>query len=337
MTTIRDVAKQAGVGLGTVSRVLNDSPLVSDATRQRVLKVIEELQYTPNPMARRLSLGKAQTIAVIAPFFTRPSCVERLRGIENTVAESEYDLIIYNVETPERRDRCFRDVPRPERVDGVLVISLNPRDQDIPKLMEARVPLVWIDTHHPGLASFPRVTVDDVLGGKMATEHLIQLNHRRIGFIGDRIEERFCFTSSHDRFLGYREAIREAGLPFEPACHGEARHGRYAARHMAREMLSLPDRPTAIFAASDTQAFGVLEAARDMGINVPSELSVVGYDDIEMAEFVGLTTVRQMLYESGGRGVQLLLEILQRPSTDSTCEMLPTELLVRRTTARPRD
>ncbi len=122
--TIRDVAKRAGVGVGTVSRVLNDNPSVSDATRRKVLAAIEELDYTPNPIARRLSLGKTLSIAVVVPFFTRPAFVERLRGVEYALADSEYDLILFNVESTARRDAYFRNVPRRERVDGLLIISL---------------------------------------------------------------------------------------------------------------------------------------------------------------------------------------------------------------------
>ena len=169
--TIRDIAREAGVGLGTVSRVINDSPLVSEATRQRILNVIDKLNYVPSTTARRLSLGKTLTIAAIVPFFTRPSAIERLRGIESTLAESEYDLNIYNVETVQRRDACIREIPRRERADGVLIISLSPRDADIPYLANADVPIVLIDANHPSLTSLNRVIVDDVKGGQVATQH----------------------------------------------------------------------------------------------------------------------------------------------------------------------
>jgi len=224
--TIRDVAKQAGVGLGTVSRVLNDSPLVSDATRTRVLDVIKDLNYVPSLTARRLSLGKTLTVAVIVPFFTRPSFTERLRGIELSLAESEYDLNIYNVETVKRRDDCMRDIPRPERADGVLIISLSPRDKDIPGLLTAAVPIVLIDANHPKLNSLNRVLTDDVNGGKIATQHLINLGHRKIGYIGDFLDNPFNFISSRDRFEGYRQALSEAKIPFNLEYHGQGEHGR---------------------------------------------------------------------------------------------------------------
>ncbi|MBS3783972.1 MAG: LacI family DNA-binding transcriptional regulator, partial [Anaerolineae bacterium] len=140
--TISDVAREAGVGVGTVSRVLNNSPQVRDATRQRVLRVMDELDYSPNPFARRLSLGRTLTLAVLVPFFTRPSFVERLRGIEAAIAETEYDLIVYNVESVDKRDDYFRRVSRPERIDGLIIISLSPSDEDVAHFLDSGVPTV---------------------------------------------------------------------------------------------------------------------------------------------------------------------------------------------------
>ncbi len=333
--TIRDVAKKAGVGLGTVSRVINASPQVSEATRRRVEEVIAELHYTPNPTARRLSLGKTLTVAVITPFFTRPSFTERLRGIENSLAESDYDLNIFNVETVERRDQCMHQIPRPDRADGVIILSLSPRDEDIPYLQQAQVPIVLVDANHPSLSSLNRVIVDDVAGGRTATQHLIDLGHCRIGYISDWLDNPFNFTSSRYRFLGYRQALDAAGIPFRPEYHGQGEHDWSEASLLAAQMLALPEPPSAIFAASDTQALGVLEAARHTGLRVPADLSVIGYDDIEIAEYLGLTTIRQLLYESGQIGVELLLDTLEGLHPEPVYKVLPTELIVRGTTAPP--
>jgi len=330
--TIRDVAERAGVGLGTVSRVLNNSPLVSHATRQRVLEAIAELCYTPSPIARSLSLGKTLSIATIAPFFTRPSVVERLRGIEAAISGSGYQLVVFNVETPERRDACLRDVPRSERVDGVLIISLTPHVDEIEAMQRAGVPVVLIDTRAAGLGS---TAVDDCLGGYVATRHLIDLGHRRIAYVSDPLDTPFNFTSSRDRLVGYRRALLEVGIPFRPTYHRWGEHGRYEARRLARELLDDAPRPTAIFAASDTQAMGVLEAARDFNLSVPRDLSVIGFDDIDVAEHLRLTTVRQLLFESGVRGVTLLLDLISGAATASVNETLETELVVRATTAPP--
>ena len=296
------------------------------------LNVIAELDFVPNPTARRLSLGKTLTIAVIVPFFTRPAHLERLRGIQDSLAESEYDLIIYNVDTIQRRDACLQDVPRRERADGVLVIALSPRDEDLPSLEKADVPIVLIDANHPSLTQLNRVIVDDVEGGYEATRHLLELGHRKIGYISDPLQTAFNFTSSRDRYRGYRKALEEAGIAFRPEYHGQGEHGRYEAQRLAEEMLALPDPPTAIFAASDTQALGVLEAARSSGLGVPEDVSVIGYDDIEIAEYLGLTTIRQLLFESGQRGVEILLRAIEGPDLKPVTEVLPTELVPRKTT-----
>lgn len=333
--TIRDVAKKSGVGLGTVSRVLNGSPQVSTETRQRVLQAIAELNYIPNLTARRLSLGKTLTIAVIVPFFTRACMIERLRGIEQTLTESDYDLIIYNVETAQRRDDYMRMVPRRERADGVIIVSLSPRDDDVPHLAHTDVPIVLVDANHPSLSSLNRVVVDDITGGRLATQHLLDLGHRRIGYISDILETPFNFTSSRFRLQGYQQALAAAGIPIHPAYQLQGEHGRHQAYCMALELLRMPGRPTAIFAASDTQAMGVLQAARELRLRVPEDLSVIGYDDIEVAEYLGLTTVRQLLFKSGQYGVELLIDRLDGPETAPAYIELPTELVVRNTTATP--
>lgn len=331
-TTIRDVARYAGVGVGTVSRVLNDSPEVSPSTRDKVLSAIEALDYTPNPIARRLSLGKTLTIAVIAPFFTRPSVVERLRGIEHVIADSEYDLIVFNVETSSRRDAYFRNVSRRERVDGLIVISLLPSDNDVQRLQQSGAPVVLVDVSHP---AFSQVIVDDVHGGRQATEHLLSLGHRKIGFLSDYEDSSFYFTANRDRFAGYSEALRAAGIHLNPAYCVHGVHSRSSAFEMASRLLSLSNPPTAIFATSDTLAIGVLEAAHERGLRVPHDLSVIGYDDIEIAEYLRLTTIRQSLFESGAEGVKLLLEEIEFTSEQPKQILLPTELVKRDTTAAP--
>ena len=333
--TIRDVARRAGVSPGTASRAINDSPLVNEATRRRVLEVVKELNYTPNLVARRLSIGKTLVVAVIVPFFTRPGFSERMTGVVSVLSQTEYDLVIHNIETPQERNDCFRVIPRRERADGVLILSLPPVDEEIAYLANASVPIVLIDSDHPELTMLHRVTVDDVAGGQVATQYLIELGHTRIGFVGDIVDNPFNFVSSRGRYWGYRKALEAAGIPARPEYYGEDQHGRREARITARKMLALADRPTAIFAASDTQAVGVLEAARDLMLRVPQDLSVIGYDDIEIADIMGLTTMRQMLFESGQRGVELLLETLENPQMEPVHEVLPTELIVRGTTAPP--
>ncbi|NTU85014.1 MAG: LacI family transcriptional regulator [Chloroflexales bacterium] len=332
--TIRDVARAASVGLGTVSRVLNNSPLVSQATRQRVLDVIAELNYTPSRIARNFALGKTLTVATIAPFFTRPSVIERLRGIEATLAGHGYNLVVFNIETPERRESCLHDVPRADRCDGVLIISLAPRGDEVEALLVTGLPVVLIDA---SVSELPGISIDDVAAGELATRYLLDLGHRRIGFIGDSHEytATFNFTSSWDRHQGFRHMLRTTAIHPRPEYERFGVYGRFEARVLAREMLQLPEPPTAIFAASDTQALGVLEATRDLGIEVPAMLSIIGFDDIDAAEYLGLTTVRQPLFESGARGAELVLSLIAGATPEPATERLPVEIVVRRSTAPP--
>ena len=329
MITIRDVARRAGVGRGTVSRVLNNNSRVDPATRRRVLAVISELDYTPSLLGRRLSLGRTLTVGVVVYFLTRPSVVERLRGIEFALASTPFDLTVFNVETVDRRDAVMRDLFRPGRIDGAIIVSFSPRDQDVLRIQQSAVPTVLIDAYHRGL---PRIVVDDVAGGRLAAQHLLDLGHRRIAFLGDMPRGPFGFSSSRLRHQGLRERLRGAGLSLPAAYVRVGEHSRPLARELATELLSLPVPPTAIVCASDTQAFGALAAARDLGRRVPEDVSVVGYDDIEIAGFLGLTTVRQPLFESGVRGSQRLLELLDGQQPSHLRESLELELIVRATT-----
>jgi LacI family transcriptional regulator/LacI family repressor for deo operon, udp, cdd, tsx, nupC, and nupG len=331
--TIRDVAKQAGVSVATASRALNGKRVVNAGTRDRILAVMEELGFAPSPAARRLSLGRTLTVGVVVSFLTRPQAAERLRGVDAVLTDSEFDLVIYNVESVQKRDHYLGSLAHSQRTDGLLVMSLPPPAEDGSTLSEAPIPVVFIDVHTPSVAHTPRVTGDDLTGGALAARHLLSLGHRRIAFVGDALESPFGFTSSRDREQGLIRELASAGVAIPPAWIGHGAHGRYEAREIARRILTSDSRPTAIFAASDTQAFGVVAAARELGLHVPDDLSVIGYDDIEAADYVGLTTVRQQLFESGRRGAEILLAEIDRRSEQAPVAHLTPELVVRATTA----
>jgi LacI family transcriptional regulator len=328
--TISDVARLAGVGRGTVSRVLNDRANVDPLTRARVLAAIAELDFVPSPTARRLSLRRTQTIAVILPFLTRPSSAERLRGVEFALVPSGYDMIVFNVETAERRDAVFRDLPRRERVDGLIIISLSPHSTELERIDRVGLPVVLVDAHHRTL---PRIVTDDVLGGRLATRHVIALGHRRIGFLGDIPRTPLAFTSSRLRLTGVRRETADAGLGLPASMIAIGDHSRRRATDLATRMLTHRLPPTAIVCASDTQAAGVIEAAGALGLNVPGDLSVTGYDDLELADDLGLTTVRQPLFESGVRAVERVLGMLDGRPPEPLREVQPISLVVRRSTA----
>ena len=325
---IADVAARAGVGVATVSRVLNGRVGVRSSTRERVVEAIEALNYRPSSLARSLSLQRTMVVATLLPWFTNPSAVQRVRGIVEGISGSAYDLMVFDIESEDRQRRAFELFDRGDRADGLLVVSTLPPEAEVERLRAADIPCVLIDAVHP---SFPSIAVDDVAGGEIATRHLLELGHRRIALVGDPPPE-FRFDWSRDRTRGYERALAAAGIEARDAYVREGTRLPHVARAIATELLSLPERPTAVFAASDTQAIGVLEAARGHGIDVPRELSVVGFDDVEVAAYVGLTTVRQPLLESGRRGAKLLLDVLAGRTVAPLRELLPLELVVRGTT-----
>jgi LacI family transcriptional regulator len=328
---IRDVAARAGVGVGTVSRVLNDSPGVAQATRERVRAVMDELGYRPSATARNLSLGRTQTLGVIAPFFTSPSVVERLRGIDDVVGRSPYDLTLFNIETRDQRRAALRRFARRDRVDGIILISLPLTPAEVRALNRDGLPAVLVDVAN---AMLPYVAIDDVGGGAMAARHLLEAGHRDVAFVGDVAQNPFGFASSERRLQGFGAVLRKAGVALAPGYVKRGPFGRATAGRLTRQLLSLRRRPTAVFAASDVQAFGVLDAAARAGLTVPDDLSVIGFDDIELAEAIGLTTVRQPLRESGRVGATLLLSALDGAAPGPPVA-LPELAVVRRRTVAP--
>jgi DNA-binding LacI/PurR family transcriptional regulator len=334
VATIDDVAARAGVSRTTTSRVLNNRPKVDADTRRRVLDAIEELRYVPSPTARRLSLGRTWTIDVVASYLTRPQAIERLRGAESVIGDSAFDIVIHNVESPERRARYLRELPSSNRTDGVLLVSLPPMPDTIQALAAGPVPVVLVDVAAPAGEGLPVVRGDDVAGGALVARYLHTLGHRRIGFVADSFENPYGFTSSRDRYTGFTEALAGLGVEVEAALGA---HGSRSARDLALRLLTGPRPPTAIFAASDTQALGVLGAARDLGLTIPIDLTVVGYDDVSIAEPIGLTTIRQHLFESGRAGAELLLAEIERRSVVPPLVALEPELVVRATSAPPKE
>jgi LacI family transcriptional regulator, galactose operon repressor len=328
--TIAKVAAEAGVGVGTVSRVLNGSPSVSEETRRRVLEAIDVLDYQPNAVARALSTGRTNTICVVAPFFTSPSVIERLRGVSRTLAGAGYQLILLDVERAEQGRDFFRTVAVRGRIDGVLSISLTPTDAEIRRLATEDVPIVMLDRAHRTL---PAITIDDHDGGRMAAEHLLALGHRRIAFLGDEETNLFGFDSSAQRREGFEDALAAAGAPIEPDWILRRPHGRRHAREAAAWLLAQDPRPTAVFATSDVQAIGVMEAAQAAGLPVPEQLSVIGFDNVEAAGYTGLTTVAQPLEEIGALGAEMLLRALAGEAVES--RRMPLTIVERGSTAAP--
>jgi LacI family transcriptional regulator len=330
------VAAEAGVGVGTVSRVLNGSPQVREETRRRVLEVMEEMQYRPSRAASSLSRGSTRTISVLVTFLTRPSVVQRLAGVITVLDAQGYDTVVFNIETAEQRDRHINSLAREAHTDGAIIISL-PLDRPHLEAIKVRgLPVVVLDAESPGP---PRFVIDNEMGGRMATEHLLSLGHRRIGFVGDFSDQDLAFTSTEHRLRGYEGALIDAGIDVDPEIVSMVLHSGSAVDPISTEsamvLLNGPKPPTAIFAASDVQAIGLMHAIEEQGLRVPDDMSVIGFDDIDAAGLVRLSTIRQPLAESGAIAARKLCDLLDggRPGRRRT--VLPLELVSRATTAAP--
>ncbi len=291
------------------------------------------LKYEPNGAARSLSRRKGSAVAVVAPFFTRASVVDRLRGVQTGLIENDRDLLLIGVDDVFHMPRQLAGLP--QRVDAcaILIISLRPADADFARMVRSGVPIVGLDVDLPGV---PSIVSDNVGGGRHATEHLLALGHRRIAYVGDIPAPGLGFTSSRDRQKGYESALFAAGLGVDDDLVVECPFGEDTARIAATKLLQRDD-VTAIVCHSDTEALGVLGAAQDLGKQVPHEVSVVGCDDVEVARHAGLTTMKQALVETGELAARLIRDALEgrAASSDHRC-VFEHELVVRRSTSAPR-
>lgn len=330
--TITQVAEAAGVSAPTVSRVVNNSAAVAATTRARVEAVIHDLNYRPSAIAQGLAYGRTMTIGAVVPFLTHPSAVQRVRGLVEGLRESPFPLSLYDVENPQHRVEHFDLLTGSHPPMGTVVIGLRPSPAELDAFRSVGTPVVFIEVDIPG---FSRLIVDHREGGLLATKYLIDLGHERIGFVGDSEDNPFGFTSSALHHRGYSDALAASGLEVDDALIMTGPHGRAEARTLASAMLTLDHRPTAVFAASDTQAMGVMDAAHRLDFDVPGDLSVVGFDDVEMSACTGLTTVRQPLEESGRRAAEMLIDAIAAPDSGEVCEEMPLELVVRETAGSP--
>lgn len=326
--TIHEVAKAAGVGVGTVSRVINNSQAVKKSTREKVLQVIAQLNYYPDPIARSMIKRRTGSLGVIIPFFTRHFSIEVLRGVETEATRQGYELVIYNVENVQQRRRYFTELPMRRRVDGLLIVSLSPDETEVFNMKEAELSAVLIDAYSPLLTS---IVVNNVDGAYNAMRYLIARGHRRIGFLNGIIEGSFKFNQANDRLIGVHRALGEAGITFEPELVAASHWNKTDGKEAAYQLLTLAELPTAIFVASDIQAVGVFNAAQELGIKIPEQLSLISFDGIEISEVLELTTIQQPMHEMGALGTQRLLALLEDDNPRNELIRLNTELVERRT------
>jgi LacI family transcriptional regulator len=327
--TIFDVARVSGVSYSTVSRVVNGQPHIREETRRRVQQAMAGLGYVAHTSARTLASGRSQVVGLLAQELESSFFLGVIRGVDQQVSTAEYDFMLCT--THDRREKEAAYVARLSHgmVDGLLIILPRGLPDYVEQLRAVQFPFVLID-YDDDAPGCNVVNAANRPGTVAAIEHLVALGHRRIGFITGTL----TVGSTHQRLGGYRDALLAAGIPLaaELVVPGDFLEPRgYEA---ARELLALADRPSAIFASSDAAAIGVLRAAREAGLRVPEDLSVVGFDDVPEASYVdpALTTVRQPLRDMGRSAVRRLMELLAEPDAPAQRIVVATELVVRGST-----
>jgi LacI family transcriptional regulator len=329
MTTIREVAKSAGVSYATVSHVINNTRFVSQDTRQRVLSAMAELDYRPNALARSLRQGISNTLGLVLPDSANPFFAEISRSIEDEAFKKGYSVFLCNTELDPQRELFYADVLSKRQVDGVIFIAAGDQTDSLDFLLRERMPVVMIDRDLPKV-EVDAVLIDNQLGGFLATRHLVEMGHKHIACIAGPSS----ITPGGERITGYRRALEEAGLVYDAELVIRGDYHPQSGMEITQNLLRMSPRPTAIFALNDLMALGALRAAAEAGYSVPGDLAVAGYDDLELARFTNppLTTVAQPKKEVGVQALNLLVNRISGKNVLRSRLVLTPELIIRRST-----
>ena len=337
MSILADVARIAGVSKSTASRALSGRGYVSEDTRVKVERAAAELGYVVSTAAASLVTGRTRNVGVVIPYINRWYFGEVLEGIEASLIQAGYDLTLYRLSSDaDLRRRVFDYFLVRKRVDAVISVAIALSPHEVHMLQALGKPLVGIGGLIPGI---PSLSIDDVETARLATEHLISLGHRRIMHVGGDQHEQMDFRVHSQRYVGFQRALTEAGITVEDDFR-DAEFSIQGGHAAGLAVLGDPrTRPTAIFAGCDEIAIGIMVAARQLGISIPQELSVIGIDGHPLAETFGLTTVVQQPGDQGARAVELLLGQLDATPEAPPSEhiVLPTTLSVRTSTAARRE
>lgn len=339
MAGIEDVARLAGVSTATVSRALSGKGNVSDRARAKVNDAANELGYVASHSAYTLATGRNRNIGVVMPYLDRWFFSAILEAAETSMIEHGYDLTLYNLSGGrEQRAKIFNDFLLRKRVDAVLSVAVQPSLSELAALNKMKKPILGIGGRIPGARA---LWMNDVKAGRLATDHLISLGHTRIGHIGGTPASEMEFQQPNLRRIGYTEALAAAGLEAKPTWFLQADFTLSSAYYQAKQMLGNPvAAPTAIFCSSDEMAFGAIMAAKDLGLRVPQDVSIIGIDNHDLADFYGLTTISQNVRAQGKHATETLIELLNSPDIKDQPNIelnteWPIELVVRSSTARP--
>lgn len=326
--TVVDVAHRAGVSIATVSRVLNSPEQVAAGTRQRVIQAIDELGYAPNPEAASRARRGTGRIGMLVPFFTEPSFVQRMRGVTAALDLTPYELVIYPVDSGERLEGYLSTLPIARRLDGLIILSLNIDDRAANRLLANRLETVMVDASHPAFSS---VLIDDREGGCLAASYLLSKGHRQVAFMAMGKPLSASVHPYARRLEGFNGELQRFGIDLPPTYQRDQAETGQAAHQEFCRMMELPQPPTAIFATSDSLAIRLLRAARECQARVPQDVGIMGFDDIEVAEQIGLTSISQSLDESGRIAAEMLLARLEDPHRPVQSVQLALRVIERET------
>jgi DNA-binding LacI/PurR family transcriptional regulator len=329
--TMREVAVHAGVSVGTVSHVLNKTTPVKDDLRRRVLAAIRELGYQPSSLARDFRRSQTNLLGMIIPDITNPFFPAVVRGAEDIAYQHSYRLVLCNTDNDPRKEAQYLQEMRAHRVPGVVLIPSE--NSQIDAMADADLcgaAIICLD-RKPEHWEGDSVTADNIEGASRAIRHLLGVGHRSIAMIVGSLH----LTNAQDRIEGFRREMRRAKVEIAPGYIQEGQFSRFSGYQKMQVLLHLRPRPTAIFAGNDLIAFGALAAIREAGLKCPRDISVIGFDDLEISDLSDppLTTVSQPGYQMGARGVDLLLRRLREPRSKAQSIVLETELKVRQSVA----
>lgn len=324
----------AGVSIATVSRTLNQPHRVSENTRARVMEAVRKLNYTPDYEAAARARHQNDRVAVIAPITTYPGFISRLKGVALALQELDSELIVFQVEASRLNNpnntKYIEALASSGRYDGFIIMSLPLGGQELNRLAETKFPVVLIETNDP---RFPIVQVNHRYGAQLATQHLIDRGHKKLGFVGFVPLQDYSLNAPLQREESFVETIKKNGLEIYPEFIVHTEYDIYATATAVTKILSCEDRPTAIFCAADINALGAIRAANNLGLRIPEDIAIVGFDDIDMARYMELTTIRQPLESSGRKAVQLITKIIKNPTLPLSQEvLLNLDLIVRGST-----
>lgn len=327
--TIYDVAKLAGVSPSTVSRAINSPSMVNKERRARIMKAIEELQFVPKAEAVAKARQQLMKIAVIAPFFTETSFMERLKGIASVLSDHHYELVIYSVQSSEGLEGYIDLLVGSKRVDGLISLCMKLEEETIEKLRASAIPVCFVETEVEG---FDSVVIRNVRGGAMVAEFLHANGYRTPGYVGEASLRPYAARSTEQRLEGFSSYFAEKEIEVEARNIWLGENLPDVSTKGILALLDRPDRPDSVFASSDTLAIRTIKCAVQLGITVPDELGVVGFDDIEMAEFVNLTTIDQSLEDSGVQAAEMVLQRIREPKRPVRKSLIDLKLIKRSST-----